>query len=489
MIVVDLGQSGAENLAVTSLATAQPLAIVGREVLLEAQLRSFAAGPRDHQLAELLIDGHRAGESYVDLPAGGQAPVSFRYRFETPGEHVAEVRLAADALDVDNHRYQVLRVRDHLAVLCVDGKPAGGGLAGATDYLTLALNPDAGQADSTELVKPEVVAESGLVERDLAQYDCVFLANVGQFTAGEANLLENYLKQGGGLVFFLGDQVLPERYNRELLRAGGGVLPARIEGLAPMGQYRFDPLDYLHPLVQIFKDRESSGLLTTPVYRYFRLAPRADVESKVALGFTDGDPAIVEAPIHRGRSVVIATDGSLSSVDPATKTPWTTMPAWPSFVPLVQETLMLVVSGQARNQNVVVGQPLVGTLAATAAGLPLVITEPDGHTDDLDISVDAQGGRWSFADTWQSGAYQVRIGASPAREELFVANVDTSESDLARVEPAELPGQFTTSLGVAAETAQTPAAQQSHLNKDCLYLAVGLLLTETLLAWRFGHRQ
>ena len=418
-----------------------------------------------------------------------QTPVSFPYRFETPGEHVAEIRLAADSLDVDNHRYQVLRVKDHLRVLCVDGKPAGGGLAGATDYLVLALNPDEGQDDSQELVKPEVVPESGLAERDLAQYDCVFLANVGQFTASEANLLESYLKQGGGLVFFLGDQVLPERYNRELSPPGGGVLPARIEGLAPLGQYRFDPLEYRHPLVQIFKDRESSGLLSTPVYRYFRLAPRTDLDAKVALGFTDGDPAIVEAPIHRGRSVVIATDGSLSSVDPATKTPWTTMPAWPSFVPLVQETLSLVVSGQARPQNVLVGQPLSGTLPNAAAPLPVAITEPDGHTDDLDVSVDAGGGRWSLADTRQSGIYLVRVGQQVPSEELFAVNVDTAEGDLARIDPADLPSQFTAAAGAATDVEATASARHSHLNKDCLYLALGLLLTETLLAWRFGHRQ
>ncbi|HEY1785628.1 MAG TPA: BatA domain-containing protein [Pirellulales bacterium] len=489
LVVVDLGQSGAENTAVTHLSMAEPMATIGREVVFDAGLQSLATRPRKHQLVELLVDGHRVRESYVDLEPGEQSSVAFSYRFETPGQHVAEVRLAADALDLDNHRWLVLQVKDQLRVLCVDGKPAGGGLSGASDYLALALNPDQGQSSAPALVKPEVIPESGLVERDLADYDCVFLANVGQFTASEASLLEAYLKQGGGLVFFLGDQVLPDRYNRELLRPGGGVLPARIGAVTPEGQYRFDPLDYRHPLVKVFQDRESSGLLTTPVYRYFHLEPRTDVDARVALGFANGDPAIVEAPIYRGRCVLVATDGSLSSVDPVTKSPWTTMPAWPSFVPLVQEMLAFVVSGQGRDQNVIVGQPLVGNLATAATGLPLEVTEPDGHQDDLQISHDGGSGGWSFADTWQSGVYQVRIGTSPAREELFVANVDTSESDLSRVEPGDLPKQFTTGADPVAETIAAPTGRQNHLNKNCLYGALGLLLAETLLAWRFGHRQ
>ncbi|HTU24663.1 MAG TPA: BatA domain-containing protein, partial [Pirellulales bacterium] len=481
LVVVDVGQSGAENAAVTGLALSEPLAAVGREVVFDARLQSFGGSEHRHQLVELLIDGHRAGETSVDLVPGETARAAFSYRFDAPGQHVAEVRLAADALDLDNHRWLVVRVKDQLRVLCVDGKPAGGGLSGATDYLALALNPDSGESDGAALVKPEVVPESALVERDLANYDCVFLANVGQFTASEASLLESYLKQGGGIVFFLGDQVLADRYDRELIHDRGGVLPARIGALAPEGQYHFDPLEYRHPLVKVFQDREAAGLLTTPNSRYFRLEPRSDVSARVALAFADGDPAIVEAPLYRGRSVLVATDGSLSSVDPQTKSPWTTLPAWPSFVPLVQEMLALVVSGQARDQTVTVLQPLTGNLPAGGAGTPLRVVEPDGHEDDLTTAGDASNSGWSFADTWQSGIYRVRLGPVGADEELFVANVDTAESDLARVEPGDLPREFTTGIDAATEEIAPPTGRQSHLNRDCLYVALGLLLTETLL--------
>ena len=109
------------------------------------------------------------------------------------------------------------------------------------------------------------------------------------------------------------------------------------------------------------------------------------------------------------------------------------MPAWPSFVPLVQEMLALVVSGQAREQQrprrAAAGRHAVD---AAATQLPVAITEPDGHHDDLQVSSDAGGGRWSFADTWQSGVYLVADRHPAEREELFVVNVDTSESDLAR---------------------------------------------------------
>ena len=48
---------------------------------------------------------------------------------------------------------------------------------------------------------------------DFQQPEVTFL---DMLQRAEARLLEDYLHQGGGLVFFLGDQVQPENYNRQL---------------------------------------------------------------------------------------------------------------------------------------------------------------------------------------------------------------------------------------------------------------------------------
>ena len=58
------------------------------------------------------------------------------------------------------------------------------------------------------------------------------LSNVAQFTAGEARLLDNYLGRGGSLVFFLGDRVRAENYNRVLADGPRPILPARLVEVA-----------------------------------------------------------------------------------------------------------------------------------------------------------------------------------------------------------------------------------------------------------------
>jgi hypothetical protein len=298
------------------------------------------------------------------------------------------------------------------------------------------------------------------------------------------------LARGGGLVFFLGDQVLAQRYNRELT-AGEGVhvLPARLGTVVSEAQYhyRFDPLGYRHPLLRVFQGREQSGLLSTPVYKYFRLEVDPASRARVALAFDGGDPAIVEETILAGRSILVATEGSLSSVDPATRNPWTTMPAWPSFVPIVQEILAQAVRGQMSEHNVQVGQTLGDSLPAMATRAAVGVTTPSGAREEVRMTLDAQTSRWAYADTHESGVYRVELGAPISREQAFAVNVDTLESDLARLAGDELPKGFTTHQRDNLDEAESSAiGGRSGLHKLLLYCVLGLLFAETFLAWRFA---
>src|SRR5690606_5721110 len=121
-------------------------------------------------------------------------------------------------------------------------------------------------------VRWELVTETATVERDLAQYELIVLANVARFSQQEAALLHRYVTAGGSLAFFLGNQVDIEIYNPTLgAESRWPLLPVRLgEPVAP-GEYRFDPLGYRHPLVAPFAGEQRAGLLTVPTWRYYPL--------------------------------------------------------------------------------------------------------------------------------------------------------------------------------------------------------------------------
>jgi hypothetical protein len=334
------------------------------------------------------------------------------------------------------------------------------------------------------------VCSSDLLEYDLSPYDCVAMCNVAQFTSGEADVLSAYLRAGGSLVFFLGDQVMPDRYNREIgseAKAASRLLPAELGAVVETREGRLDPLEYRHPILHAFRGTENAGLLTTPVDKHVRLAVLPDSRARVVLRLPGGDPLIVEQPVHRGRVVLVATSADAS---------WTAMPLLPSYVPLVQEIVAFCLTDGIAECNTIVGQPLHGVLPSADAPNAVDLRTPDGQRREVRPTGSGNQREWSFPGTWQSGVYAVRPAASDAPEQLFAVNVDTAESDLAQLGLDRLRGEAWPDIPFEYKTTwQEPERPKTVVLGDgsgrlqllLLIIALVFLLLETLLAWRFGY--
>ena len=483
--IIDVGQPAADNLAVARVNISEPVVLAGQPVTVAATLRNFGRQPRSRQNVELLIDGRRVGQQKADVGADGEATLSFPTRFETPGDHAVEVRAVGDALEIDNHRWLSVPVRQALQVLCIDGRPSGDRLGGAAGYLAYALSPQADPA--SRRVEVDVAPESALSERDLSRYDCVLLAAVAQFTGAEARILETYLRGGGNLVFFLGEGVSAERYNRELGPAGRNLLPATIGAVIDKLEPGLNALDFAHPLVRAFKGRGKASLLTTPVLKHFKLVLPEGSQSRVALALASGDPLVVEAPLHRGRVVLVAT-----SPDAA----WTPMPVLPSYVPLVQEIVAFCAAGELQRRNVAVGDSIGAALPPAQADAAPNVVGPDGRPRAVQLSRGPAGAGWTCGDTMLAGIYAARFGETADRGLLFAAQANVAESDLTPMAPDELrrevwPGiafeVLPTWSGDAHDMAAAVLPRARPFSVGLLYAALALLVAETILAWRFGH--
>jgi hypothetical protein len=346
-----------------------------------------------------------------------------------------------------------------------------------------ALDPDPTDASP---VRPVVVSEGDLAELELSPFDCVFLCNIGQLTPGEAERLARFAAAGGGVVLFLGDRTRPDALNEQ----SASLLPARIGALSTLNTFGVDPLEYRHSIVAPFRGREGAGLLTTPVSRYWRLMLSPDrAAAEVVAAFSDGSPWMVAAPLGRGRVVLVATDGSLSSVDQQTGEPWTAWPTWPSFLPLVREMLAYAVGGRQESRQLSVGSALSQRGdSPLRVGEVLDIARPDGGAASVRVESGPDGGVWSYDATDLSGIYTMRA-AGWQSPQSFAINVDTAESDLAKVDPAALPSEL---LIRATPRADGPLAAGDLISRNgwqqpALSAAFGLLLMESLLAWRFGR--
>jgi hypothetical protein len=194
--------------------------------------------------------------------------------------------------------------------------------------------------------------------------------------------------------------------------------------------------------------------------------------------------------------VLVATAGSLASIDAATGEPWTHWPTWPSFLPIVRELLAYAGAGRQNPRQQPVGATLAGRgLPAAGAGsqfdpAALSILRPDGRTAAVSLHSDGTESQWSYGPTDLSGIYTLH-GAPQEKTATFAVNVDTSESDLAKIGPQQLPPELMVD-GAGQLQADDRGEGDMLLTRSgwaptLLWIALAMLLGESILAWLFGR--
>jgi hypothetical protein len=490
LVMIDLGQAGSENVAATLFTLDEPFVAVDRDTRFSAAFRNFGRTNRDGLAVSLAVDGVVQDRRTIDLPAGEQLALVLTHNVAAPGWHSVELQLEDDALAIDNHRWLAVEVKEFIDVLLVDGEPSGERFSSETDYLRVALAPESASPRTKSAIRPVVVRESEFLEMDLSRFDCVVFANVGQFTESEARKINDYLRRSGSVVWFLGDQVESQSYNRVLFRDGSGVFPVQLGGrvgdaTARQSSVLFDPRDYAHPIIQPFRGAAAGGLVTTKVFEYVRAELPAESTARVALAFESGDPAIVTADAQRGRVAVVTTSADIE---------WTNWPFWPSYVPVMNEIVNFAVADRNRDHQTLVGQSLSAAVPAAVTEVPVTVELPGRRAVPRKVSPRDEVGYFVFDQTTQSGSYRVQFGPPIAAEELFAVNVDAKESDLTKLDQEELrellPGcrfHYLTNWQAIA-TGRTSVTQgRGELHRYLLYAAFALVFLESFLAYKFGH--
>lgn len=475
--VLEVGEPSWENAAITRLEMLDAFATVDQEVRFIAELRRLSAERPRRARVEFVVDGQPVREESVDLTTGA-ATLAFTHRFVAAGEHHVELRMHEDDLEVDNHRWKVVIVREATRVLCIEGEP------NAARYVAYALEP---RRTEQPRVRWELATETAIVERDLAQYELIVLANVARFSQQEAALLHRYVTAGGSLAFFLGNQVDIENYNPTLgAESRWPLLPVRLgEPVAP-GEYRFDPLGYRHPLVAPFAGEQRAGLLTVPTWRYYPLTPAPQADVRVALAFNSGAPALIEAPIGQGRVFVFASAPTPSLGESDSSQGWSEFAAWPAFPPVMQEMLALAVRQHDAARDVMVGEPLTSHPPPRASAGSLRIVPPDGTVERVRLVSHDEQVSWAYPNTYWSGIYRARYDTPEDAVELFSVSVDTAESQLDRYDAARLPSQFRRLEETPEESGSMSVVRQQSATRYVLLLMLVLLVTESYCGWRFG---
>jgi len=496
--VVDVaaGLPAAVNTGVMDLASAQPLLPAREPLVFTAVVRNWSDAPRPGLECRFFLDDVQRAVQRLDLPPQGAVTAELRLRIDTPGPHHLSVALEGDELPFDDTRTLAFDVREHIALLLVDGAPGGADpLSGATGYLALALDP-AGERRRFE----PTVWDTGRLEEGAAQlgsFDAIVLADVGGLSAAAAQALAGAVQGGTPLLVFLGDATDPAFYNQRLPPLGL-TLPAEIGATAgdPSGHGGEDYVTLALPEsspgpLALFSDPRLAVLLQVPVFAWRPLAPREG--SRVLALFADAagktSPAIVEGRVGRGRVLLVGTAADAS---------WSLLPRNPAlWVPMVHELLASLLGVDPAETNLPVGQ--APTLVV--AGLPLSaqLTWPSKAVTTVErpdfqpVGPGRSRLELSSLALEEAGAYTLEVQTAQGGQRIALAALpDAREGDLRPIDPSGLEQALTGvdwKLGAEdLDEARTQQPGDGSLAQALLWALLAAAVLESALARWVGAR-
>ena len=545
--MIDCAASPAPNLAVTDISPVQDVWVAGVPVVINVTIKNYSAVAAQNIAMQARVVRYGSGTSSIDptsvvsgevetlptiiiesLAAGQQVTKTFQVFITQTGTHAVEVTLPDDALAIDNIRSCTLPLSDVEKVLVIDGDLDTRGAYHVASVLDPGSQVRIGAVPD---IKPPAFLRSATWET-LASYRAIYLIDLPEITDSAAAALDQYVRRGGGLAWFLGSQVSSNRYNEVLMSGDRRLLPGMLGEPLPLSVGGESDAD--------LRLGESSSVLLAPLASAGEAAlalvgvtkswqvnldddengdtsddtTRSDTRVRQVIDRRDGMPWVLQHNIGQGRVVTV-----LSGLDGS----WTNWPGDPSFVVFMLQSNAILWSGAASPTQRFIDDPLVKVLpqqeytgdvsyVPASSQPPRVAIEikPNSNGSETD-QVDPSSGRPAYRirldpkELMIDGDSSVEQWLRPGISEWSMMAVDGSmivtptagvirvgEGDLRRADQAEIAQtllpievKFMTS---SAWSDQNQTAGNSALSLLLLGLLAALLAAEQALAyWASYH--
>lgn len=479
----------------------------GERVGFAALVKNTGREPLRDLTVTLIPDGDDRRQESTPLPRldpGETRAVSLTARWADAGLRSVTARVRSDDLAGDDSLDRVLRVRDRVRILVVDGNPNPREPEKSASYFLLhALVPVKDSDRSTYYVQPRLVSPGQAVPALLTDQDLCILVNVALerdvARPGETlppdflEALYRFVREGKSLMVFAGDRVDPASTARAMVDRLP-MLPLRPTGVtkypekAEPGIARASLTD---PALAKFQDDETyqtfAQVKTTQLLTCDEL-PAGDERSavRVLARTTDGRPLVATRNVGAGTVALVATSADLS---------WTDMPLWVNvYVPLVDALVAHLLLGETDALNSTAGAGLKWYVPASQADRTFVLIRPDGERVRLGKPEPVQGRpRVTAPDTPLAGIY--RIVPSDASESSAAPLAVAFDRDEA-VAPDLMPEATinerlqTTPIHLTVGDDLSPFRGGERAKREwtpkLLWLLLVLGLGETLFAWYVG---
>lgn len=425
LIFITVGPNNAENISITSVAVLPASPTVAEPAEILCKVANYGDRSCEVPLELMFEDGEVLSQQVV-LGPRMTASASFRVRIHKSGRYECKLSIPSDGLDVDNKRFFTFSVTQAINILLVSDDASEKAKSGSL-FLSRAINPFWEAQDATAVVS--VIRSDQLSTLNVAGAQVVMLSGINELPRPAAEVLINYLRDGGSVVYFhVGGA---DAHNLKLLAdvsEGDFVAPYTITGqidLSLKGNYAtLAEANFDHRLLSKFK--ESGELSDIQFYSFFS-TERVKQKGQILLRYDDHNIAMAEKTVGSGTILLCNFGCSLDHSDIARHT---------LFVPLVHEIIKgLRPSAGARN-SYEVGDQCSMTTTAVTKGDQVEFRSPADEVVDGNIEVGVSGAAVFFPKTKQCGFYRIYVGDESVGS--VAVNVNPLESNLETLAVSQL---------------------------------------------------
>lgn len=412
--VIRFDKTVASNLSLQAATLSNQIFERGKAFEAVATIANNGQRDLNNRLVHLFLNGKRVAQQTVDAPAGSERRVIFRAVPDTTGYIFGRIELEDDDLLLDNVRSFIFYIPPQRRVLAVSGTPDD--LA----YVRLAFDPLRSSETASQTWR-EIAAENFAAER-FENYDGIVLANVPRLSEAVAQRLADYLKNGGGVMIFLGSEVDLRNYNELLLsRVGAGAFGETMgqlsaNGLVPTTDnvMKLGRINFSHPVFSgIFEKSEKVPRLDSPQFR-FAVQMRLGDGAAPIMEYANGYPFLVERRAGSGLLLIFTS---------AATEQWSDFAFKGLFAPLVHRCISYMTqSRDNQRESQFVGEELVTNLRVPATAVEMEL--PAGERRKAAVQVVGQNYQVRYTEAEQPGLYRLWQAAdesTPRSEKLLQA--------------------------------------------------------------------
>lgn len=434
------------------------------EVIVYIDVHYDGPVPLPNHTVDLFVDGERVGRRSVDLQPQSETQVELRFTPRRSGRLHGFVELGEDDLSLDNRRYFTFHAPAAINALALGPQPA------STYYVRRALSAAA-------LGDPVLSIRSGRIEElsaaALGDVDVLLLCDIERLDREQTSAVHDFVSNGGGLLVFPSVRADLKYLNRDFLP---GLVPLTVRGVlgdsADKTQFRrLDSSARMHPLfANLLTDERADA---AHFFSHFLLQSESAVEALAY--FDDGQIALASSWRGMGRTALAAFPLDMT---------WSDLPLRGLFAPMIHRLVRELSQPTDGLAGYTVGEGAHRYLGDIALDAPISALTPSGQTLRLQPTRMDERYVWSIPELGEIGIWQLKNGERTI--DSFSVNFDPRESDLRRVERAEIErvlGSDVHMLG-SDDDVRLQVLGNRHgreLWRECIALALVLLLIELWL--------